>query len=327
MYQLEIKIDGQFVNNFYNGSIYDLVFFDLEFWPDYKNDGKVVQRIYGYTITRLIKSSKLQHIKIKFLEFETEEEQLIKEILQDIYMFKDKFFIGFNIKGSDLETLKTRLKAHSLQSNANTINIFDFRKYSKSDEYKGLNGLFEYLGIQVNKKINGSYFRRNPRRVFYRKSGWIDILLTMFEYCLEDAAGYFEIVSNWNKKFSRITKDMITSESLNYSEKYKKPSLELIDQDAEIFSMENSQPTSEQPLSLLTVEDLEALIVKIVQKVLKQETQKLKQEYLSIKIAQTNHPPEAFLETVGSWEDTHTAEEIINDIYSSLTVSDRDYTL
>ena len=32
------------------------------------------------------------------------------------------------------------------------------------------------------------------------------------------------------------------------------------------------------------------------------------------------HSPEAFLETFGSWEDTHTAEEIIDDIYSSRTV-------
>lgn len=91
--------------------------------------------------------------------------------------------------------------------------------------------------------------------------------------------------------------------------------------------MENSQPTSEQPLSLLTVADLEALIVKIVHKVLQQETQKLEQEDLSIEPTQANHPPQAFLETFGSWEDTRTAEEIIDEIYSSRTISDRDYTL
>jgi hypothetical protein len=295
MYQLEIKIDGQFANNFYHGSIYDLVFFDLEFWPDYKNNGKAVQRIYGYTMTRIIKSSKLQHIKIKFLEFETEEEQLIKEILQDIYKLQNKFFIGFNLKDSDLATLKNRLKMLSIQSNTTIINIFDFRKYSKSHEYKGLNGLFEYLEIKVNKKINGSYFRKNPRRVLCRKSGWIDILINMFDYCLEDAAGYFKIVSNWNKKFSRITKDMITSESLNSSDKDKKLSLELIDQDAEILSIENLQPTSDQLLSILTVADLESLIVKIVQKTLKEEIQKLKHEHLLAETTQANHQLKNFV--------------------------------
>lgn len=39
------------------------------------------------------------------------------------------------------------------------------------------------------------------------------------------------------------------------------------------------------------------------------------------------HPSEAFLETFGTWEDTRTAEEIIDEIYSSRTVSDRDYIL
>jgi hypothetical protein len=102
---------------------------------------------------------------------------------------------------------------------------------------------------------------------------------------------------------------------------------ENIEFNSQIFFMENSQPTSEQPLSLLTVADLEALIVKIVHKVLQQETQKLQQEDLSNELTQPKHPPQAFLETFGSWEDTRTAEEIIDDIYSSRTVSDRDYTL
>lgn len=295
MYQLEIKIDGQFVNNFYNGSIYDLIFFDLEFWPDYKNNGKAVQRIYGYTITRLLKSSKLQYIKIKFLEDETEEEQLIKDILQDICKFKNKLFVGFHIKDSDLETLKNRLRVFSIQSKDILVNIFDFRNYSKSHEYIGLNGLFQYLEIPVNKKIDGRYFRSNPRRVFSRKLGWIDILINMFEYCLEDAAGYFEIVSNWNKKFSRITKDMIISESLNSSDKVEKSSLELIEQDAEILSIENLQFKSDQLLSILTVADLESLIVKIVQKTLKEEIQKLKHEHLLAETTQANHQIKNFV--------------------------------
>ncbi|WP_341525643.1 hypothetical protein WKK05_24095 [Nostoc sp. UHCC 0302] len=91
--------------------------------------------------------------------------------------------------------------------------------------------------------------------------------------------------------------------------------------------MENTQYTSDQLISSLTVEDLEALIVKIVQKVIKQERQKLEQENLLIKPTDSNHPPQAFLETFGTWEDTRTAEEIIDEIYSSRTVNDRDYTL
>ncbi|MCL6752773.1 hypothetical protein KBT16_18070 [Nostoc sp. CCCryo 231-06] len=184
MYKIEVKIDGQFVNNFYNGSIYDLVFLDLEFCPHYV-EGKAVQRIYGYTITRLLRTSNQQYIKVKFLEYEIEEEQLIKEIMQDIYMLKSKVFIGFQIKDSDLITLRNRSKALAIYSKVNEIKLFDFRKYSQLYGYKGLNGLFQHLEIEVNKKIGGSYFRRNPRKVFLRKSGWIDILLNMFEYCLE----------------------------------------------------------------------------------------------------------------------------------------------
>ncbi|MFN6541290.1 MAG: hypothetical protein RM021_033770 [Nostoc sp. EkiNYC01] len=294
MYKIEVKIDGQFINNFSSGSIYDLVFLDLEFWPDYLQ-GKAVQRIYGYTITRLLKTSKQQYIKIKFLEFESEENQLVEEIIKDIERFKNKIFIGFNIKDSDLITLRNRSKALSIHSNLNEIKLFDFRKYSQLYGYQGLNGLFEHLEIQVNKKIDGRYFRKNPRKVFFRKSGWIDILLNMFEYCLEDAAGYFGIVSNWNKKIPKITEDMITSESLNYSEVDKKSSLTQIHQDAEIFSMENFQHTSDQLISNLTRADLEALIVKIVQKTLTEEMQKLKHEHLLDRTTHMNHPLKIFV--------------------------------
>jgi len=296
MYKLELKIDGKFVNNFYNGSIYDLVFLDLEFWPDYDyTEGKAVQRIYGYTLTRLIKSNKKQYIKIKFLEFKTEEEELIKEITQDIDALSDKVLIGFNIKDSDLVTLRNRLKVMSIDTDVKSVNIFDFRKYSKSYEYRGLNGLFEYLAIKVNKKIDGSYFHKNAKKIFSRKSPWKDILLNMFEYCLEDAAGHFEIVSNWNTRFPKITKDMVTSELLNYSAIEKETSFQPIHQDAEIFSMENFQASSEQLLSLLTVVDLEALIVKIVQKTLKEEIQKLKHEDLLTQPTLANHPLKVFV--------------------------------
>ena len=53
--------------------------------------------------------------------------------------------------------------------------------------------------------------------------------------------------------------------------------------------MENSQLESKQPVSLITVADLEALIVKIVQKILKEEISKLEDESLqAIEASQTN---------------------------------------
>ena len=91
--------------------------------------------------------------------------------MQDISRLKNKIFIGFEIKDSDLITLKNRAKALSIYSNVNEIKLFDFRDYSQKYGYKGLNGLFKHLEIKVNKKIDGSYFRNNPRKVFLRKSG------------------------------------------------------------------------------------------------------------------------------------------------------------
>lgn len=223
MYKIEIKLNGDFVNNFHHGSIYDLVFIDLEFWPDYVN-GKAMQKIYGYTLTRIIRASKQQYIKIKFLEFKREEKQLVNEIVQDIYTLKNKIFLGFNIKGSDLVTLRNRLKFFSIESSLFEIKLFDLRTLANKNKikYKGLNGLFKHLDIKVNTKIDGSYFRKNPQKVFYRKRGWIDILLNMFEYCLEDAAGYFEIVANWQKKIPLLTKEMVEIVSLGCSPQQEK---------------------------------------------------------------------------------------------------------
>ncbi|MEQ9482667.1 hypothetical protein [Coleofasciculus sp. F4-SAH-05] len=213
MYKIEKKLDGNFVNNFHDGSIYDLVFIDLEFWPDYVNK-KPVQRIYGYTITRILKSSKQQFIKIKFLEYKNEEKQLVNEIISDIYALKNKIFIGFNIKDSDFLTLKRRLNCLSIKSQQLDINFFDFAKINKEIKRQGLNKLFKNLGVKSNKKINGKYFRKNTKKILAKSNGWIDCLLNMFEYCLEDAAAYFELVANWNKKFSVVTKEMIIGESL-----------------------------------------------------------------------------------------------------------------
>jgi hypothetical protein len=87
--------------------------------------------------------------------------------------------------------------------------------------------------------------------------------------------------------------------------------------------MENSQPTSAQLVSDLTVADLEATIVKIVQKIVRQEIIGIQRESLPSETAQTNHPPLEFLTTFGSWEDDRTAEKIVEDIYANRTLPER----
>ena len=53
MYKREFKLPSQYINNFYDGSIYDLVFLDLEWCRDFQKDG-LVQKIFGYTLTRIL---------------------------------------------------------------------------------------------------------------------------------------------------------------------------------------------------------------------------------------------------------------------------------
>ena len=66
MYKKEIKIPSQYINNFYDGSIYDLVFLDLEWCRDFQKNG-TVQKIFGYTLTRILEDSNEQYIKIQFI--------------------------------------------------------------------------------------------------------------------------------------------------------------------------------------------------------------------------------------------------------------------
>ncbi|NEP45785.1 MAG: hypothetical protein F6K35_43905 [Okeania sp. SIO2H7] len=82
--------------------------------------------------------------------------------------------------------------------------------------------------------------------------------------------------------------------------------------------MENLQLNSERQINSLTVAELENLIFKIVRRVIKQEMSNFKS---------TKTPPQEFLDTFGSWEDSRTAEEIIEDIYASRTFSDRQESL
>ncbi|MBW4669706.1 MAG: hypothetical protein KME60_20390 [Cyanomargarita calcarea GSE-NOS-MK-12-04C] len=79
--------------------------------------------------------------------------------------------------------------------------------------------------------------------------------------------------------------------------------------------MENPQSMPERSLSNLKVADLELLIAKIVKKVIKEETQQQQ-------LLQSANSSQDFSETFGSWEDTRSTEEIIDDIYASRTVGE-----
>ncbi len=206
MFRKELTIENSLVNNFYAGSIYDLVFIDLEFWPDFTYV-KPLQRIYGYTITRILKHSKNQYIKIQFLENKSEERKLINDIFRDMRLLQNKVFIGYNIISSDIYCLNKRARAMTIKPNID-ITLFDFFKHPQKNLYRGgLNGLCEYLEIQVNKQINGFYIYKNARKVIEKKANYQEILSTIYEYCLEDAKNYFYIVSKWENKFAVINKD------------------------------------------------------------------------------------------------------------------------
>ena len=81
--------------------------------------------------------------------------------------------------------------------------------------------------------------------------------------------------------------------------------------------MENSQPDTNQPASVLTVADLEALLTKVVRKVIKEEMMNLSNQQLQSEKASKAHSLEKFMETFGTWEDDRTDEEIIKNIYDS----------
>lgn len=84
--------------------------------------------------------------------------------------------------------------------------------------------------------------------------------------------------------------------------------------------MENSQLDPNQPINVLTVADLEALLTKVVQKVIRQELLNLKHPQIQPEEVPT-HPLETFIEKFGAWEDERTTEEIIKDIYESRITS------
>lgn len=78
-----------------------------------------------------------------------------------------------------------------------------------------------------------------------------------------------------------------------------------------------------EPISGLTVGELEAMIVTIVRKTIAEEKSNLERQNVQAEIAKTNvPPPPAFLETFGSWEDERSPEEIVENIYASRTIAD-----
>lgn len=80
-------------------------------------------------------------------------------------------------------------------------------------------------------------------------------------------------------------------------------------------------------LSLLSFADLEALILKIVQKVLIEQRSNFVQNKLEVPTAKIDSPPQSLLETFGSWEDDRTPEEIIDELYTSRTIPTGKYSL
>ncbi|MGB5959549.1 MAG: hypothetical protein WBG73_02725 [Coleofasciculaceae cyanobacterium] len=91
--------------------------------------------------------------------------------------------------------------------------------------------------------------------------------------------------------------------------------------------MENSQLDPNQPINILTVTDLEALVTEVVQKVIRQELFNLKHPQVQSEKSPAEHPLENFIETFGAWEDERTTEEIIKNIYESRIISSPESTL
>ncbi|MGK7876471.1 MAG: hypothetical protein AB4426_25210 [Xenococcaceae cyanobacterium] len=80
---------------------------------------------------------------------------------------------------------------------------------------------------------------------------------------------------------------------------------------------ENLDSTLTQSIQHLTLAELETLIEKIVKRTLQEKNSHIIPHNLLKGQLQTASPPQAFLETFGSWEDTRTPEEIISEIYGS----------
>jgi hypothetical protein len=204
MYKKEFKLPSQYINNFYDGSIYDLVFLDLEWCRDFHKDG-LVQKIFGYTLTRILEDSNEQYIKIQFIESSTQEKKIIQDILNDLQSLQGKYFVGYGLSTSDMSCLRQRIDALDFIPKIDSIRILDLQRTSqRTDLNQGLNNLFAYLGIPIDKRIKGYYVFRNGSKVLRKEKGYEIILNEIYEYCLEDAENYFHIISNWQTQFPLV---------------------------------------------------------------------------------------------------------------------------
>ncbi|MCY7331173.1 MAG: ribonuclease H-like domain-containing protein [Pseudanabaena sp. CAN_BIN31] len=204
MYKREFKLPSQHINNFYNGSIYDLVFLDLEWCRDFHKNG-VIQKIFGYTLTRILEGSNEQYIKIQFIESSTQEKRIIQDILNDLYSLQGKYFIGYGLSTSDMFCLRQRIDALDFIPKVESIRILDLQTTSqRTDLDQGLNNLFAYLGIPIDKRIKGYYVFRNGIKILRKEKGYETILNEIYEYCLEDAENYFQIINNWQTQFPLV---------------------------------------------------------------------------------------------------------------------------
>ena len=207
MYKKELKIPSKYINNFYNGSIYDLVFLDLEWCRDFQKNGSV-QKIFGYTLTRILEDSNEQYIKIQFIESSTQEKKIIQDILNDLHSLQNKYFIGYGLATSDMFCLRQRMEALEFSPKVDSIRILDLQKTSqRNDLNQGLNNLFAYLGIPIFKRIKGYYVFRNGIKILRKEKGYQTVLKEIYEYCLEDAENYFHIISNWQTQFPLVDRD------------------------------------------------------------------------------------------------------------------------
>jgi hypothetical protein len=205
MYKRELKLPSQYKNNFYNGSIYDLVFLDLEWCRDFHKDGLVIQKIFGYTLTRILEDSNEQYIKIQFIESGTQEKTIIQDILNDLQSLKSKYFVGYGLSTSDVFCLRQRIAALDFIPKNENIRILDLQLTSqRPDLNQGLNNLFAYLGIPIYKRIKGYYVFQNGIKVLRKEKGYETILNEIYDYCLEDAENYFHIINNWQTQFPLV---------------------------------------------------------------------------------------------------------------------------
>lgn len=207
MYKRELKLPSRHLNNFYDGSIYDLVFLDLEWCRDFQRNG-TIQKIFGYTLTRILEGSNEQYIKIQFIESSTQEKRIIQDILNDLHSLQGKYFIGYGLSTSDMFCLRQRIDALDFIPKVESIKILDLQRIiQRSDLSQGLNNLFAYLEIPIYKRIKGYYVFRNGIKVLRKERGYEAILNEIYEYCLEDAENYFHIINNWQTQFPLVDRN------------------------------------------------------------------------------------------------------------------------